>query len=291
MYSMGARFMAQTQHWQPSITRPVDVVEAPLNYLAYTGQRPVTYARSLPEATRVEPPRPEPHRVKIQDARRLSQAPTLDRNGFQLLHHESRFSNFAQDEAIQRDYYPEAIAAIQAATGAAHVVVFDHTLRSANSSAEETRLREPGNRVHNDQTFVSGPRRVRDHLPPAEADARLQQRHAIINFWRPVAYPVQNWPLAMCDARSIAPSDLIPTDLVYPDKVGETYSFLYNPDHRWYYYPEQTPDEVLLLKIFDSREDGTARLTAHTAFDDPTSKAGTPPRRSIELRTLVFWDA
>ena len=98
-------------------------------------------------------------------------------------------------------------------------------------------------------------------------------------------------PLALCDARSIAFEDMVPSDLVYPDRVGETYSFTWNPNHRWYWFPRLRPDEALLLKIYDSREDGTARFTAHTAFEDPTGAPEAPPRRSIELRALVFWPA
>ena len=79
------------------------------------------------------------------------------------------------------------------------------------------------------------------------------------------------------------------SDLVYPDWVGETYAFNYNPAHRWYHVPKQRPDEPVLLKIYDSRTDGTARLTAHTSFEDPTSAADAAPRRSIELRALAFW--
>jgi len=282
--------MAQPQHWQPDPIERPRAIEAQLNYLAYTGERPVTYARSLPSGGRVDGPPAEAHRVRIENARLLDSPPTLDRNGFQLLAHRSKVSDFTREEAIREVYYAEAIDAIVRATGAAKVVVFDHTLRYAKPNHGEVGIREPGNRVHNDQTFRSGPRRVLDHLPSDEARARLEKRHAIINFWRPVSYPVQNWPLAMCDAQSIAQGDLIPTDLVYPDKVGETYSFVFNPAHRWYYFPEQAPDEVLLLKIFDSRTDGTAKLTAHTAFDDPTSPPDALPRRSIELRTLVFWD-
>ena len=101
---------------------------------------------------------------------------------------------------------------------------------------------------------------------------------------------MQNWPLALCDASSIEPADFLPTDLVYPDKVGETFSLRANPAHRWYYYPQLRPDEVLLLKIYDSRTDIAARAGAHTAFDDPTTPAEAPPRRSIELRALVFFD-
>jgi hypothetical protein len=186
-------------------------------------------------------------------------------------------------------YYAEVEAALRARTGAEKVVVFDHTLRDSDAIPGRDTLREPVRRVHDDQTFASAPRRVPRHLPPDEAQARLKRRFAIVNFWRPVGAPVEQAPLALCDARSIAPPDLLPSDLVYPDWTGETYSFAWSPIRRWYWFPRQTPDEVLLIKVYDSSTDGTARLTAHTAFDDPTSSADAAPRRSIEVRALVFW--
>ena len=168
------------------------------------------------------------------------------------------------------------------------MVVFDHTLRDGRPDRSEG-VREPVKYIHNDQTFVSGPRRVRDHLPADEAEQLLKGRVAIVNLWRPIGETVRSSPLALCDSRSIALNDLVASDLVYPDKVGETYALVFNPRHRWYYFPDMTPEEYLLLKIYDSAGDGIARLTAHTAFDDPTSPADAPPRRSIELRALVFF--
>jgi hypothetical protein len=49
------------------------------------------------------------------------------------------------------------------------------------------------------------------------------------------------------------------------------------------------PDEVMLLKCFDSARDGRARFTAHSAFDDPNTRENAPPRESIEVRTLAFF--
>ncbi len=160
-----------------------------------------------------------------------------------------------------RTYYRESEQVLLEATGGEKVVVFDHTLRDSQSGSRSTAsLREPVRRVHNDQTFVSGPRRVRDHLPADEAAHRLQHRFAIINLWRPLDV-VDQLPLALCDARSISTSDLVPSDLVYRDKVGETFSFTYNAAIVGTTSPKLRPDEALLLKIYDSREDGTARLT------------------------------
>jgi hypothetical protein len=92
----------------------------------------------------------------------------------------------------------------------------------------------------------------------------------------------------MCDARTIDPTDLVPSDLVYRQRVGETYSVTYNPAHGWYYVPEMQRDEALLLKCCDTKTDGRARFMAHTSFTDPTTPADARPRESIELRTLVF---
>jgi hypothetical protein len=266
-------------------------VIAELNYLLKGEGRPVSYMVEPPPGIPWTSGQLEARQVTIHDARALAAAGelSLDTSGFQHVRHKSVLSDFSDEAAIRSTYYRESEQVLLKATGAEKVVIFDHTLRdSQNGSRSTATLREPVRRVHNDQTFVSGPRRVRDHLPADEAAQRLRHRFAIINLWRPLDV-VEQLPLAMCDARSIARDDLVPSDLVYRDKVGETFSFTYNPAHRWYYFPKLRPDEALLLKIYDSREDGTARLTAHTAFEDPTTPANAAPRRSIELRALVFW--
>ena len=111
----------------------------------------------------------------------------------------------------------------------------------------------------------------------------------MINVWRPIRGPVEEMPLAVCDARTIAPQDLVPTDLKYPDRIGEVHSLAYNPAHRWFFVPRMEAAEVLLLKCYDSADDGRARFTAHGAFEDPTTRPGAPARESIEVRTLAFF--
>ena len=269
-------------------------VEADLNYLRNTGRRPVNYTYEPPPGVPRNSGEVDTRRVTIRNARLASPASdlSLDRTGFQLVQHRSEFDEadaYASEARIRAVYYSEVESLLLSVTGAQKVVVFDHTLRDGTPDHGRAGVREPVRRVHDDQTFESAPNRVPRHLPKDEADLRLKRRFAIVNFWRPIGATVQRTPLAFCDARSIAAADLLPSDLVYPDWTGETYSFAYNPRHRWYYVPEQRTDEVTLLKIYDSQTDGTARLTAHTAFDDPTTPADAPPRRSIEVRTLVFW--
>jgi hypothetical protein len=93
----------------------------------------------------------------------------------------------------------------------------------------------------------------------------------------------------LCDATSFTDADLIPTDLVYSNRVGETASVQFNSSHRWVYFSGMRPDEVLLIKCHDSANDGRARLSFHSAFIDPNTPGDAPPRESIELRTLVFF--
>jgi hypothetical protein len=266
--------------------------EAILNYLAPTAERPRTYA--------YEPPASEPKtnirnvgvEVPIRDARPILGDITLDRHGFELVRHRSAVRDFYNDDEVKRIYYPEAERLLKAATGASRVFVFDHMTRRRAISADGTGdgRRQPVTRVHVDHTARSGPQRVRDLLAD-EAEELLQGRVQIVNVWRPIKGPLLDAPLAVCDAASVEPNDLVPSDLVYPHRVGETYSVTYRPSHRWFYFPNMRTDEALLLKCYDSKQDGRARFAPHTAFIDPNTPPDAPPRESIELRALVFHSA
>jgi hypothetical protein len=266
-------------------------VEALLNYTRNTGVRPVNYMFDPPPGVPRYSGEVDARTVTIHDARKVGGL-RLDVSGFELITHRSTLTDWAafqDDERVKAIDYPEVAAALKAHTGADKVILFDHTLRDSTAEPGHAALREPVRRVHDDQTLSSAPNRVRKHLSPEEAAQRLERRFAIINFWRPVGGPVLRAPLAVCDARTIEPEDLLTSDLVYPDWTGETYAVSFNASHRWYWHPRQTPTEATLIKVYDSAIDGRARLSAHTAFDDPTGAPDAPPRRSIEIRALVFW--
>ena len=272
--------------------RPATAVNGSLNYLEPTSEKPVYYAYEPPAGTPRSTGTFVAHTVPIRNAREVVDHLSLDRQGFQLTHQESAVRDFYDQDEVKSIYYPEVERLLKQATGAEKVVIFDHQVRNAELAKRgEKNAREYGRAVHNDYTAKSGPRRVRDHLPPAEADERLQHRFAEINVWRPIRGPIESTPLAVCDSSSIEAKDFVPSDLVYRDKVGETYRFTYNPNHRWFYFPQLERNEVILLKCYDSKEDGRARFTAHSAFEDPTSAPDAAPRESIEVRALVFWPA
>ena len=266
-------------------------VEATLNYFAESSEKPVIYTYEPPPGIPRTTGKSEPHSVLIRNAR-LAEQLSLDREGFQMVHHETAVQDFYDRAEVREIYYSEVEQLLKEATGAEQVIVFDHQVRNIQLYRRgEKQARDYASTVHNDYTAKSGPRRVRDHLPPEEAEQRLQHRFAEINVWRPIRGSIESSPLALCDALSIESKDFIPANLVYRDKVGEVYRFTYNPKHRWFYFPQLERNEAILLKCYDSKEDGRARFSAHTAFDDPTSGPDAPPRESIEVRALVFWPA
>lgn len=232
------------------------------------------------------------HAVPIHDCRPKAAELSLDREGFVLLDSPSAVRDFYDADEVARVYNPECEALVKRQTGAETVLVFDHTIRvQSDDKRREKKVRETVKLAHNDYTELSGPQRVRDLLGPAEAERRLKHRYAFYNLWRPIVGPVLSVPLAMCDARTVAPGDWVVCDLVYADRIGEIYNLAHNPAQRWCYIPRMTADEVLLFKCFDSARDGRARFTPHSAFDDPTTPAGAPPRESIETRVVAFFPA
>jgi hypothetical protein len=268
-------------------------VEAELNYLAPMAERPRYFAYDPGPGEPRSNMAHEAHTVRIHDMRPIASEIALDRQGFALVEQRTAVHDFWDEDEVRRIYYPEAERLIAEATGASRVFIFDHTLRRRVPGTDDRAAnapRQPATRVHVDHTGKSGPQRVRDLLPD-EAEELLRGRVQVINLWRPIRGPLLDAPLAVCDAGTVDPADLVPSDLVYRNRVGETYSVTYNPAHRWYYVPEMRVNEGLLLKCSDTKTDGRARFMPHTSFTDPTTPADAPPRESIELRTLVFHPA
>ena len=268
--------------------RSSDIV-AELSYTVDTGVKPVNETFGPGNIRRRVSGTHEQRPVTIRNGRPLAGEFSLEVAGFQFVDHKTGVRDFFDAEELKRVYYPEVEALVKKVSGASRVVVFDHTLRSGDEAEREARLvREPVFNVHNDYTEWSGPQRVREILPD-EAEALLRHRFAIIQAWRATTEPIQSNPLAIADARSLAPEDLIRAERRYPHRVGETYRIRHNPAHRWFYFPQMRRDEALVFKVYDSSKDGRARFTAHSSFDDPTTPAGAPPRQSIEARTLAFF--
>jgi hypothetical protein len=263
-------------------------VTAALNFIEPMADKPYSYNYEPPPGVPPRNTREESHTVTVLDGRPVNDRLSLDREGFVLLRRPTAAKNLYDEAEIARVYYPECERLIKEYTGARRVHAFDHIVRNAARMAKGNQIKGYASRVHNDYTAWSAPQRVRD-LMGDEAEELLQRRYAEINVWRPIRGPLLRSPLALCDATTLSPENLVASELRYPDRTGETYAVTFNPAQRWYYFPKMMPDEVILIRCFDSARSGAARFSAHGAFDDPETPPDAPPRESIELRALVFF--
>jgi hypothetical protein len=272
-------------------TDPLGAVEASLVFTERTAEKPYAYTYAPPEGVAPNNHVTQARTVRIENARGIADTLSLDVEGVAVARRRPAVRDFWDEAQTLALGHPETAQLVKDVTGASRVVVFDHTLRRRASGVDDRTpgaARQPAGRAHVDQTVDSGPQRVRDIMGEA-AEALLQGRAAIINVWRPIAYAARDWPLAVADARSVAPRDLIASDLIFPHRTGEIYGVGYDAAQRWLYIPDLAPDEALLIKCWDS-DPTVARFAPHTAFEDPTTPAGTPPRESIEFRTIAFFD-
>lgn len=232
--------------------------------------------------------------VQIEDIRGKEDEFSLDISGFQYYRHPAKHTKFTNNKEIEEEYYPESVELLKKLTGASRVVIFDHTIRRRRPGVidDNPQKRQPFALVHVDQTAASSVARVHRHLPATDVPALLRGRFQIINLWRPISHSAVDWPLAVCDFRGLdIKEDLVPVALVYPDREGETYGVKYTHNQKWMYKSAMDPEDLVLLKCFDSVQDGSvATMTPHTAFEDPKTPKDTPLRESIELRALVFYE-
>ncbi|KAI1386070.1 uncharacterized protein F4822DRAFT_304772 [Hypoxylon trugodes] len=236
-----------------------------------------------------------PQHTIIHDVTGEEEKYSLDSHGFQFLRHKSKvkyLQDFQDDEVVKTNYYPESIQLLKDVTGASRVFIFDHKTRCGPSNWHKLgkgnrSSRGPLLRAHVDQSY-DGAELVLRRWFPDEADELVKRRYQIINIWRPIR-PIQKDPLAVASASSIPDSDLVAASIIYPADRDETWTILPRATHKWYYKRGQRPDEVLLIKCFDSDENVPARRAPHSAFDDPSQKDA-DARESIETRALVFYD-
>ncbi|KAK8008067.1 hypothetical protein PG991_010618 [Apiospora marii] len=235
----------------------------------------------------------------FRDARGHESDFTLDSHGFAFCTHAHGFQDWDSQEAVEREYLPEVERLLKREIpGATRVKVFDWRLRR-NQAFEDAGIEQihlktswfpPVSTAHIDQTPWSAKRRVEHHLAE-DSESLARKRLRIVNAWRPVKHAIEDWPLAVCDGRDVAEDDLLATDYVTLDFVGETYNVLFRDKYRWHYLSRQSPEEVTLIKISDSKGgDVQARHCPHASFEHKVQRQGVLPRESIEVRVLVFSD-
>ena len=274
---------------EPAIALEESSIRASLAYATDEGDKyyyetaaPETEGRNIGSGT-------AKHEMAIFDARDWPERLTLDVHGFELMSGPLPRIDFLDHDSVTRLYYPAMERLARRCTGAVRIHIFDHTVRHGDPDVRRRiRVKPPARGVHNDYTHWSARKRVRDLLPD-EADELLGRRFAIVQAWRPIGHRIESDPITIADARTVEESDFVPVPRTAPGRVGETWRALYNPEHRFFYYPYLAPDEAIFFKVYDSATDGRARYTLHTAFELPDPDPGAAPRHSVEMRLLAFF--
>jgi hypothetical protein len=279
----------------PRIDEPLVPVVAELCYLKRSSARPYNYLYARPDDAPSQNWECDRRPVQIADARQL--APSIDREGFELRDAPTTTLDFDDESQVRSRYYPEVTELALQVTGASEAHVFDHLVRRHRDDLPTTsfgrrgRGSQPGPaaETHNDYTEESGQRRLRLVLKDFTRTQSIK-RHGIVNIWRSIAGPVHDAPLALADARTVAPHDLVRAELHYPKRVGEIYLLQHSGEQRWYYFSEMDCHEALIFKQYDSLATGVARFTPHAAFAHPLAPPNARKRESIEVRCLVVYE-
>tara|TARA_R110002110_G_scaffold85816_2_gene223540 strand:- start:128276 stop:129139 length:864 start_codon:yes stop_codon:yes gene_type:complete len=277
----------------------VPEVHAALNYLVDTSETPVFRQTTTATGTVSVSGARQARTVAIRNARPLAADLSLDIEGFAFAEQVTQVTDFNDDAQLAAVYTPEIEKLVATIAGTSEAVVFDHTRRSTDAShREKYGSRDPVPAPHSDYDDSSARQRMRDKFGDG-ADERLQGRFAIVNVWRSMSGPVEQWPLTVCDSRSIDDDFLISTQREAPIRPEPSFEYArpsatrhaaYDANHRWYYFPRMTRNEVLLFKNYDTLTDGTARFALHSAFEDPDTPSDPAPRETIETRAFLFYD-
>jgi hypothetical protein len=260
-------------------------VKATIPYAVRQSARPRNYVGDPPPGEQKTNSRYRDYSVNILDLDRLNSR--LDVEGFELRQDTPPAVDFDATAEIRSKYYPWVAEQIRQATGAADVVPFSHVVRLRARSRGFTPGPEGAGRPiwqpHVDYTAHSAREEARQ-LTPSAGIERLR----IVNVWRLIDHRPTDAPLALCDARSVEPDDLMETDLVYPSRVWETYSLCFNRKHRWHFVRDLGESDILLFKNYDSSRDVTAQFAPHAAIYLPNLQDSAPAPRSIEVRAAIF---
>ena len=274
-------------------------IEAPFFYLKDTSKTPINRQTNTAKDTNDFQATRDPTVMKIKNGRLLATDPSLDREGFAFFKQVSKVVNFFDDSELDSIYSLEIEALIRRAYGGREVVVFDHTRRStAPEQREKYNARDPVPAPHSDYSDTSAEQRMHDVFGKQVSD-KLNRRFAMVNAWRSMTGTIEEWPIAVCDARTVNENLLVDTYRHAPHRAEPSFEYArssstrhaaFDSSHRWYYYPEMKRDEVLLFNNYDTLKDGTARYELHSAIEDPSTPQNPRPRDSIETRAFVFFD-
>ena len=268
-------------------------VKATMNYIGPMSEEPYMYYREPPPGQPYTNVNDEPHRIAITDVRGNINRFNLEHDGMQFFRHGHSFSEFEDDNAIRSDYYRVVEDMFLKRLGAERVIAYDFSVRRpAHGLARPDGVpvsgtrRRPIKRAHGDfmpQSFEAFLARFSETL----GEDLSKKRCRAFNFWRAIAGPLTDGPLALCHPSTVTPEDMVPMKQYNDPQDNYIAALRYNPEHRWYFCSDMEGDEGMMFSSFDNALPRNRGVVMHGAFDDPGQPADGLPRHSMEVRVLV----
>ncbi len=226
---------------------------------------------------------------------------TLDAHGFELGHHKTDITDWDANYDADSPYAAQVSEVVKAMCGADFVALMGGMIRTSGTTSAT--MQPPAAEAHVDFTTNSARRIAQMIYQKVRPEGAGYDRFICFSLWRALSDPPQDMPLALCEGGSVRDDegtantkvdvDVIPTgDALFADIPGEENMaaatiFHHSPDHKWWYFPDMTADEVIFIKFHDS-DHSRAWRAPHTAFRD-TSRPDAKERKSMEFRGVAYF--
>ncbi|MDI3567435.1 CmcJ/NvfI family oxidoreductase [Bradyrhizobium sp. Arg816] len=230
--------------------------------------------------------------VTIRNARPIVDELSLDKEGFALIKHKISCTDVRDPNLMRDRYLEEMVPFIKDYFKASRVVPKRNgvVLRRADQGANPANMAPISKTAHSDYAPIAGPVLAAAESQEQGIPITAYSRLMIIQAWRVLSPPPQDFPLTVCDASTIPDRDMLVVDYGRNEPGWhKSWSIFHSPAHRWYYFPEMTADEFIMWKGYDSATHYNVR-SAHTAFDDRHTYPNAIPRESVEARFFVYYD-
>jgi hypothetical protein len=233
-----------------------------------------------------------PVEMHIADGREQVDTFSLDEHGFQLVAHKTATEDFLDRARLQSAYPVESAELIRELTGAFFTAGMGVGIRFGRKRSDYVKSNDdkPARFPHADFTDETS-QAILDQVGQSLGS---YSRCAIYNVWRVFSNPPQDFPLAVCDARTVSTADEEQAeailDLPGTDDPFRSMTTVYRPNagNRWTYFSNMTVDEALVFKAWDS-DRSRPRRVPHSSFANPLVGPDAPSRSSVESRVLAFF--
>ncbi|KAF2786836.1 hypothetical protein K505DRAFT_343458 [Melanomma pulvis-pyrius CBS 109.77] len=230
--------------------------------------------------------------ISIQNIRKMKAPPSFDTCGFATRKLQSvlKMADFDDSAKVEDVFYTEVKDLLKEMyPDACAIEVLEHQIRKRTQqfpyhTGEPYKNLLPTTLVHIDFTSESAALTGRAVFKDS---ADRYPNLLVVNLWKSLQGPGDDWPLALCDVRTVDyEKDVVSQDLVFDNRFNENLRVYYSDKHKWYYYANLQDDEIVVFQQMDSRA-RSGRGVPHSGFLNPCADEDAAPRVSVEIRVFI----